>query len=120
MIQESQELSADCEYEPMNSASNDKGNGVDGRSSGVDSTVPIPEQANVSFTAYDHLEAPPKNSFTAYDHLVPPSESPYADLGDVEAVDLTSFAYQIASGMVGHTETLYTIVASNLSRRVHA
>ena len=27
-------------------------------------------------------------------------ESPYVDLGDVEPVNLVSFAYQIASGMV--------------------
>lgn len=29
-----------------------------------------------------------------------PEESPYANLGDVEPVNLISFAYQIAAGMV--------------------
>ena len=33
--------------------------------------------------------------------LKPPPGSTYADLGDVEPVNLLSFAYQIASGMVG-------------------
>ena len=33
-----------------------------------------------------------------------PEESPYATLGDVEPVNLVSFAYQIAAGMV-HTHT---------------
>lgn len=32
--------------------------------------------------------------------LIPSPENPYADLGGVEAVNLLSFAYQIASGMV--------------------
>ena len=33
--------------------------------------------------------------------LKPPPGSTYADLGDVEPVNLLSFAYQVASGMVG-------------------
>lgn len=62
-----------------------------------------------AFTAYDHLEdAPVKNAaYTVYDRLEPPVDSPYAVLGHIEEVDLTSFAYQIASGMVGYTETLH-------------
>ena len=32
--------------------------------------------------------------------LVPSPENPYADLFGVEAINLLSFAYQIASGMV--------------------
>ena len=32
--------------------------------------------------------------------VVPDPTSPYADLGEVEPVNLISFAYQIASGMV--------------------
>ena len=31
---------------------------------------------------------------------IPDSQSPYLELGGVESVDLLSFAYQIASGMV--------------------
>ena len=34
------------------------------------------------------------------DTVTPPPDSPYADLGEVEPVNLISFAYQIASGMV--------------------
>ena len=62
---------------------------------------------NATFTAYDRLEeSPVKNAaFTVYDRLEPPVDSPYAVLGQIEEVDLTSFAYQIASGMVGYTET---------------
>ena len=82
-------------------------------------TTPSPTEQNTSKTAievhippaedpfpdYDHLDDPPaKSSFTAYDRLEPPVDSPYAVLGNIEEVDLTSFAYQIASGMVGHTE----------------
>ena len=31
---------------------------------------------------------------------MPSPENPYAELGEVESVNLLSFAYQIASGMV--------------------
>ena len=59
-----------------------------------------------TYSDYDHLEeVPAKNAFTAYDYLEPPVDSPYAVLGNIEEVDLTSFAYQIASGMVGYTES---------------
>ena len=34
------------------------------------------------------------------DAVTPAPDSPYADLGEVEPVNLISFAYQIASGMV--------------------
>lgn len=36
------------------------------------------------------------------------SESLYADLGDIEAINLLSFAYKIASGMV-HTTIMSSI-----------
>ena len=66
-----------------------------------------PPPSESSFPDYDHLEPPAKDSgsFTVYDRLEPPVDSPYAVLGNIEEVDLTSFAYQIASGMVGYTET---------------
>ena len=32
--------------------------------------------------------------------ITPEFDSPYADLGDIEPLNLLSFAYQIASGMV--------------------
>ena len=64
-----------------------------------------------TYSDYDHLEEeeekPAKNAFSVYDRLEPPPESPYAVLGNIEEVDLTSFAYQIASGMVGNTEALH-------------
>lgn len=31
---------------------------------------------------------------------IPNPESPYAELGEIDSVNLLSFAYQIASGMV--------------------
>ena len=67
-----------------------------------------------TYSDYDHLDEEKvqlttatnsKGVFSVYDHLEPPADSPYAVLGNIEEVDLTSFAYQIASGMVGHTET---------------
>jgi hypothetical protein len=62
-----------------------------------------------TFSEYDHLDdqqVPDKSGvFSVYDRLEPPPDSPYAILGNIEEVDLTSFAYQIASGMVGHTES---------------
>ena len=62
--------------------------------------------AKHTYSDYDHLEeVPATNAFSVYDRLEPPVDSPYAVLGNIEEVDLTSFAYQIASGMVGYTET---------------
>lgn len=39
--------------------------------------------------------------------LVPSPDSPYAALGEVEPVNLISFAYQIASGMVRATFAIH-------------
>ena len=72
------------------------------------------EKGQSSYKAYDHLDPPPAK-YSAYDHLVPPEKSPYADLGGVGEADLTSFAYQIASGMVGHTEILNSITVLHLT-----
>ena len=56
---------------------------------------------NHTYSNDNHLDSDlTRGSFTAYDHLEPPYDSPYAVLGNIEEVDLTSFAYQIASGMV--------------------
>ena len=89
--------------------SGDQPSGLSGHeySNGLDSGTSQTNRGQSSFKAYDHLNPPSpsaKKSFTTYDHLAPPAESPYAALGDIEEVDLTSFAYQIASGMVGYTE----------------
>ena len=44
-----------------------------------------------------------------------PEESPYATLGDVEPVNLVSFAYQIAAGMVcTYTNNLPSYYLNNL------
>ena len=52
--------------------------------------LPLIQEAN---TEYSHLEPLPE-------HV--DEDSPYEELGDVEANDLLNFAYQIASGMVSH------------------
>ena len=97
-LQASQEFSPDGSgYLPMVSGT--------GGSSGIGN-------GQSSYKAYDHLEPPPAK-FSAYDHLVPPEQSPYAALGGVGEVDLTSFAYQIASGMVGQTEAPNSITNPN-------
>ena len=101
--QDSQQFSDD---QPSNSDPNPDGVGY----SGIDSAISPAERGQSSFKSYDHLGPPSpsaKPSFAVYDHLEPPAESPYAALGGVDEADLTSFAYQIASGMVGHTETHY-------------
>lgn len=43
--------------------------------------------------SYTHMQKPMSS-------VAMPEESPYATLGDVEPVNLISFAYQIAAGMV--------------------
>ena len=132
-MQDSQQFSPDSDDQPTNKISNTGSSGLDSGTSqpggkGQSSYksydhLEAPPPKEKSFSAYDRLESPPpkeksfsaydrlestppkENSFAVYDHLAPPSESPYADLGVIKEVDLTSFAYQIASGMVGHTET---------------
>ena len=83
-------------------------------SNGLDTGISQTDRGQSSFKSYDHLDPSSpsaKESYTAYDRLAPPAKSPYAALGDIEEVDLTSFAYQIASGMVGNTEAPYLILA---------
>lgn len=93
---------------------------VNAGSSGVGGSSSSSQKRLSSFKAYDHLDPTPQEQvFSAYDHLVPPEESPYAALGDIEEVDLTSFAYQIASGMVGHTEALLSHTPLNTSINNH-
>ena len=59
------------------------------------------------YTNDNHFDGDPtRSSFTVYDHLEPPCDSPYAVLGNIEEVDLTSFAYQIASGMVSFPQVI--------------
>ena len=42
--------------------------------------------------------------------MVPAPDSPYAELGEVEPVNLISFAYQIAHGMVCYMQPPLSIV----------
>ena len=48
--------------------------------------------------------------------VVPSPDSPYADLGGVDPVNLISFAYQIASGMVS-MNTFTTLKISHIFRQ---
>ena len=57
-----------------------------------------PQSSNGSGLQPVHSESDVTNSSS--DTVTPPPDSPYADLGEVEPVNLISFAYQIASGMV--------------------
>ena len=42
----------------------------------------------------------PNHSPDSNKQLCTPSDSPYSDLGEIDTINLLSFAYQIASGMV--------------------
>ncbi len=48
---------------------------------------------------------PPQLRTEEDEAAIPEPEDPYADLGELEPVNLISFAYQIACGMVCRTET---------------
>ena len=82
--------------------------------SGSKTSAEVHPPVKHTYSDYDHLDEQPVPAdksgaaFSVYDRLEPPPDSPYAVLGNIEEVDLTSFAYQIASGMVGHTETLHS------------
>lgn len=59
---------------------------------------PLQDSQQLSDGQINSFQTP--NPMITITMVTPPTDSPYANLGDIEEVDLLSFSYQIAAGMV--------------------